>query len=412
MQITFVCRSASEQKRCTFVDGTLARFRVGTGWGWTYLTVFCVFAASCFGGWEAMVWGQPMMPQMGEMAQPGEQPTAPVRRVERGSRQLGYRLASVPKMFGDVGVAPTLFDFSQEADNSQATVPTSLGLGRSKISENNNPLPTNRVFFMYNHFHNALVAVRPGLQPEDSHFDQYTFGIERMIFNETASIEVRMPFNSSFDFQVDDDFISAGNVGNLALVYKQLLYWEDTFAIGAGSSIEFPTASDVEGQLDAARIEIQNEAVRFLPFVGIVSSPSDELFWQFTAQVDLGSGGNPVLLNNTSLGKFNDQNLLYLDFSLGHWLIKDQDDLLINSIATIVELHYVHTMQDADLVEVFGSPVLTGPVNRFDLLNLTAGLNLFIGPLTNLRVGAVVPLRGENDRLFDSEFQLQVNRWY
>ncbi|GIW89802.1 MAG: hypothetical protein KatS3mg109_0234 [Pirellulaceae bacterium] len=381
------------------------------------LTWLSVIVAICI--LPGTVLAQPMtMPEMGQMAETAEQPTAPVRRLQGSSRQLGYRLASVPKMFGDVGVAPALLIDDREQRVFQTTVPLSLGLGRSKISENNNPLPTNRVFFMYNHFHNALSVTRFDGSTAKSHFDQYTFGIEKLIFNDTASIEVRMPFNSSFDFREDSDFISGGNVGNLSLIYKQLLYWEDTFAIAAGSSFEFPTASDIEGQIfgGTTPLEIQNETVRFLPFVGIVSAPGDEFFWQFTAQVDLGSSGNPVIINQGEQGRFNDQNLLYLDFSLGHWLLKDEEDLLIHSVATLVELHYVHTMQDADRVLIEsglpGAVELFGPVNRFDLLNLAAGLNLIIGPVTNLRIAAVAPLRGADDRLFDSEFQVQLNRWY
>jgi hypothetical protein len=101
---------------------------------------------------------------------------------------------------------------------------------------------------------------------------------------------------------------------------------------------------------------------------------------------------------------------------VGRWLLKDEEDLLIHSVATLVELHYVNTMQDSDriAIETIGARTIdiSSPVNRFDLLNLSAGLNMIIGPLTNLRVAAVVPLRGADDRLFDSEFQVQVNRWY
>jgi hypothetical protein len=43
-------------------------------------------------------------------------------------------------------------------------------------------------------------------------------------------------------------------------------------------------------------------------------------------------------------------------------------------------------------------------------LNLTSGLQAQLGPLTALRVGAVVPLRNTPDRVFDSEIQVSLNR--
>lgn len=361
---------------------------------------------------------QPMMPQMGETAE--AQPTAPtaLRRVSRGSQQLGYRLASVPKMFGDTlsagGILILPLDPNLQRGGS-VPVPTPFAFRRSKISENNNPLPENRCYFMYNHFHNALPVTfqsGPSFVTRDSHVDQYTVGIERMILNDTASVEVRMPFMSSFDFALDPNLaVSGGNVGNLALIYKQLLYWEDTFAIGAGSSIEFPTGSDVDANLFGSTVTIENDAVRFLPYVGVVSSPHEDFFWQFTAQVDLGTGGNNVVVNGVRDGsKFNDQNLLHLDMSVGRWLVLDDEAPLVTGLAGILELHYTNSMQDADSV-LIDDFTLTGPSNRFDVLNLSAGINTILGSRTNLRVAAVVPLRTE-DRFFDSEFQLQLNRWY
>jgi hypothetical protein len=126
--------------------------------------------------------------------------------------------------------------------------------------------------------------------------------------------------------------------------------------------------------------------------------------------VDLGTSGNNVIVDGMRNGKYNDQNLLHLDMAVGRWLVLDDEAPLLTGLAGVLELHYTNSMQDADTVPILGG-VLTGPSNRFDVLNLSAGINTVLGNRTNLRVAAVVPLRSE-DRFFDSEFQLQLNRWY
>jgi hypothetical protein len=392
--------------------------RVGFGSaGWSLL-LGLVMAG---GLWPQSAHAQPMMMPGMEGAMEGQPPAATsVRRLPSGSQQLAYRLARVPKMFGDL-IAPgghiEFLDDSQGISFTSA-IPSAAAFRRSKIAENNNPLPQNRIYFMYNHFHNAQAIVfnepfTGDFVQRDSHFDQYTFGVEKMIFNDTASLELRVPWNSSFDFTRESFTLDGGNVGNLALIYKQLIYWEDTFAIGLGSSVEFPTGSSVKLRIINRDTELllENDAVRFLPFVGVVSSPSEELFWQFTAQVDLATGGNRVLVNGSSEGRFNDQNLLYLDMSVGRWLFMDEEASWLTGVAGMLELHYVTSIQDSDILDIPSRLIMLQNFNnRFDVFNLTAGINCLIGSMTNLRIAAVAPL--DQERFFDSEFQIQLNRWY
>jgi hypothetical protein len=72
-------------------------------------------------------------------------------------------------------------------------------------------------------------------------------------------------------------------------------------------------------------------------------------------------------------------------------------------------------MNDSDEVLVSslgGIGSLSNPLNRIDLLNLTSGLHFQISDLSNLRVGAVVPLRAQPERVFDSEIQVSFNRMF
>jgi hypothetical protein len=79
----------------------------------------------------------------------------------------------------------------------------------------------------------------------------------------------------------------------------------------------------------------------------------------------------------------------------------------------MVELHYTTTLQNMDLVTgPLGSIGATdiGGAGRRDVLNLTAGVNLQLGPLSSLTIAGVAPLKTGVDREFDSEFVVQFDR--
>ena len=52
----------------------------------------------------------------------------------------------------------------------------------------------------------------------------------------------------------------------------------------------------------------------------------------------------------------------------------------------------------------------TGGAGRRDVLNLTAGVNLQLGPLSSLTIAGVAPLKTGVNREFDSEFVVQFDR--
>jgi hypothetical protein len=360
------------------------------------------------------------------------------RPRRRGSQQTSFRLASVPKMFGDIFFAggDVRGSFTPVGVGPQLDARSSLPLGgarRLKIAENGSPIPDDRVYFMYNHFHNSLAAqVLPlaappgasGLAGVDSNIDRYVVGIERMYLDDLASIEVRMPWCSSFDFQAGTFDMDGGNVGNLQVVMKYLLLADDISSLGAGLAVDIPTGSDVslsfaggDPILQLGAITIENDAVHLLPYLGLVLA-DDTLFIQFFGQLDFAVNGNDVrslLLAGDS--QFNDQNLLFLDVSAGYWLYRDPDACAITGLAALAELHYTTSIQDADQVvipQINSRPAVIGnEFNRFDVLNLTAGFDTEIANTTSLRVGAAVPVEGDfDDRFFDAELQVQVNRRY
>jgi hypothetical protein len=368
------------------------------------------------------------------MASPAPTSRPPARRSGPStSRTASYRLASVPNMYGDIGqslgqVSGVVFgarDPNGTLPPSTAfnfDIPAAGGSRRVKIGENNVAMPRDRVFFMYNHFHNVFDVTQAPLTPpgptitNQTHVDRYTLGFEKMFFDDLWSCEVRMPFNSSFDYNDTAFGINGGNVGNLAIILKNLLYVDETTSVAGGLGIDLPTGSDSQVRLVNNTLDFENDAVHLLPWIGVAHNFNDLFFVNAFAQVDFATSGNEVLGNGNSLGFFNEQNLLYLDLNMGTWLYNDPYARRLTSIALMGELHYTTTIQDTDTIGVagpFGAFQLQNNYNRQDILNGTVALQFAIADKSFFRVGAVAPLSNQPDRrLFDSELQFQFNRLF
>src|SRR6185369_1713680 len=97
----------------------------------------------------------------------------PQRRSTRGSRQANIGLASVPNMFGDLAGATSTLVMQKPSpfggpSRSVGTFSLPIAGGGSrigKISENDSPIPRDRVFFSYNHFQNVFQISETPLTP-------------------------------------------------------------------------------------------------------------------------------------------------------------------------------------------------------------------------------------------------------
>lgn len=312
------------------------------------------------------------------------------------------------------------------------------GTRRTKIMENNHTLPRDRVSFSYNHFHNAIstdefrlpgrgasnvtttpdVFTRRNLQS----VNRYTLGFEKTFESGQSSVEFRLPLVGDLQNNPGMDVVSQnGNVGNFSVILKRLFFTAEDFALAAGLGINLPTGSDATGSIGNVGWEVSNEAVHYLPYVGVAGSPGDFWFYQAFAQLDVAGSGNPVDVTDSAgqerVGRLNDQTLLFLDATGGAWLYRNPASRLAG-IASILELHYTTTLQDADAFGVVGrgssfseSVLVFGNANnRLDILNGTVGLHTVLRNGTSFRVGGVFPLHQRDDkRLFDAEVQAAVN---
>jgi len=342
--------------------------------------------------------------------------------VTRQSPRISFRLSSMPNMFGDWYMRDEEMMIEDPPVNIISDVPTAGGIRRLKVSENNHPLPTDRVFLNYQRFNNALRfdtdptgATRFG----DVDVDRYTLGFERRIFNGRTSVELRLPLSSSFEVQDSTFAMTGGSVGNLTILMKQLLLLTDSSALAVGLGINTPTGDNVIASVNGDVFSIRNDSVYLMPFVGFQSAPTDRFFYQGFMQWDFATNGNRVEILSpgpvTSAGTFTGQNLMHFDFSSGYWLYRNLD-ATVTGLAFLGELHYTTTLQNTDVVVANlpsgATATLRNGANRVDPLNLTIGLHLEVLLNTALRVGAAFPLKGADDRFFDSEIILQLNRRY
>jgi hypothetical protein len=391
------------------------------GFGFLFLGVFYFFGAA------SLSWGQAVAPP-----NPPQQAPAPAESPSdflaslygrTAAAEPSTRLAGTPNMFGDSLEVGNGMWVSGAGGFSSASSPLAGGNRRLKIAENDNTLPQDRVFFLYNHFQNTgsiYDAPRGGSEIQRSlSLDRYIIGFEKTFGEGLWAFEFRMPFGGGYGYESADFGAFAGQIGNLSVVLKRVVYQSDCTVAAVGLCVDTPTGSDATGKGQGVEYNINNQATFLMPYLGILRTPNDKLFYQCFLQVDVPTNGNridyvdTVAATNGSFGVLNDQTLMYADLAVGYWLSRNPCADWVTGLAGVVELHYTTTVQDAGIVNgnTSGRYFSFGNFsNRVDVLDLTVGLHAELAEHTICRVGGVVPLRTADNRLFDAEVQLQLER--
>ena len=140
-------------------------------------------------------------------------------------------------------------------------------------------------------------------------------------------------------------------------------------------------------------------------------------------QVDVPTNPQGVVFSDVSginTTELLEQTLLYVDYQFAYDLYNigrfvRQSGCGIRRVSGLAEVHYTTSLEDADVV-LSGTPSnplfeITGAGNRIDVVNLTLGMHgEFLGG-SQLRLGTVMPISGNDfdDRFYDFEFQAQLN---
>ncbi len=320
------------------------------------------------------------------------------------SPSLGLVAASYsasPNMMGD------LFGLNLIGSIMGATVALAGGERRFKVSENVSPIPQDRIFFNYNHFHNALTDING----DRLHSDRFTFGVEKTFCGGLASVEARLPFSSGVDSRQTFGNLDTrqAEFGNLALAFKANLLSGQNWILAGGTTMTLPTGDDFEitSNFGAPQLLVQNDSVHLAPFLGYLVVPNDWWFAQGFIQADFDLNGNDVFSFGRFEGVLQDQNLMFIDASIGHWLFRNCDPCShLQAVAAIAELHYTTTLNDTDALAG-----VRNPFNRMDIVNATGGL-AFRFQSSSLRIGAAAPITTDEEALFDSEIIVQFNRFF
>jgi hypothetical protein len=298
-------------------------------------------------------------------------------------------------------------------------VPSPAGggvVGRTKVSEDNNPLPRDRVIFEYDYFNRVPLT--------SNKFDVHRFspGFEKTFFDQRASVEVRVPFAST----LDTDLVAgttgtsrAGEFGDVHVTLKGLVYSSPAFNFAAGLGIAIPTADDTRVFLPGGTelLRIKNESVILTPYFAYLVTPDDRLFFQNWFQIGFDASDNPVSVNPDlaglrEVGNLTDQTILQIDAQVGYWLYRSQDNSRwLTALAPFFEVHYNTALDNADTIRA-GALTITGVRNRFDELNLSAGVVAQLGNNCLLSFGAAFPVKGQSDRSFDYQLGIRASIFF
>ncbi|MEX0584994.1 MAG: hypothetical protein WD176_00015, partial [Pirellulales bacterium] len=372
---------------------------------------------------------------------------------------------SVPNMLGDFPGGPCLMFWTQDP----LTPPTSgvqldermplmvcfpTFLGRTNLAENNSPMPRDRAFFRYEHFHNTTSAEIFG-QPSSFSVDRFLVGLERTFLDGMISFDVRMPFAS----QLSSDLVVTQQpgfsnlpidqteleLGNLGVIGKVLLVGRPNWGLSAGLAITAPTAEAtrirmrVDGQMPGGssqnvenELTVDNESANLTPFIAVMFAPEGALFFNGFVQFDVPTGdqaisirqsaasfsaGNQLTDLGTVRGELDQQSLLRMNMAGGMWIYRDATGTsTLQALAALVELHYTTSIENAetwtgDVVLSDSGQVpgqidpgdetlalsLGNPNETFELVNLTLGAHAEFGR-SNVAVGVVFPLSTGADR--------------
>lgn len=320
----------------------------------------------------------------------------------------------------DPSASYRLFDINRQQEVTLVIPTASAGgagavVGRTKIAENSSPIPRDRIFMGYSYFDNVpLTATGIGV-------NRFTPGFEKTFFNGNSSVEVRLPFASTLSSNIFVDGTtntSSVELGNMIVGVKTLLYTSQQWAVAGGTWVAAPTADDLN--LYTANgtqlVQVRNQSVHLLPYVGGLYAPTSRAFVQGFLQVDVDANGSPVSVTNfnnrlNQVGRVNDTTFLFGSLGAGYFVYQDTaGDGGLASVAPMLELHYNRSLQKADVVTSNGFQI-GSYANNIQVLDAVVGLNVLFKSGLSITSGYVTPIGNGADQPFNGELRVLVN-WF
>jgi hypothetical protein len=307
------------------------------------------------------------------------------------------------------------------------------GVGRQKVAENTSPIPRDRVFINHSTFTGVPFTSRG--------VNVYRFapGIERSFYEQQASLEVRLPFASTLDSDINAAFGPGTNstqFGNIVTTLKALVRQTPTSAMAVGVSLTAPTANDLSVHVDGTPfLAIKNESLHVMPFIGGTNF-GGRWFSQWYLQGDMDTTGSPVYIRNVMTGQvertgvLHDAPMLYASLSGGYWIYQKGHRAAsfvstpgktvkrtvytggggITGLAPIMEFHFNRSLDKSEVIR--SGPIELRSASDFSLTNLVLGGVATFGTGGSVTVAWGTPIIGQDDRQFDNEVRVMLEYEY
>jgi hypothetical protein len=291
-------------------------------------------------------------------------------------------------------------------------------VGRVKLSEDNNPMPRDRLIYNYDYFDNVPFT------PNGFGVSRFQFGVEKTFLNGRWSAEFRIPFAGTMNSTSTQGFETSNTeLGNLRLALKRLWLQTERLTISSGIGVTLPTARDqvTLSSLDGSELfRFRNQSVNVEPFVAALFTPTDRFFSQVWGSLNVDTSGgdlswNPTVFGGSGSSRIWDLPTLAVDAQWGYWLLQPGNGRQFG-LAPFVELHWNYTILQDELVKQVGNRTqgegLTIRGIGGNELNLTAGFYGRLSDTLTLGLGASAPLLQAPNRTFDAQVGFRMNYFF
>jgi hypothetical protein len=217
-----------------------------------------------------------------------------------------------------------------------------------KITENESPRPTDRVFVTYTYYNDVSRNFVGGTGVSDLHRE--TVGFEKTFLDKNASIGFRLPF---LELVGGDEGIEDTSVADLSIIFKYAFInnRETNNVLSAGMVLTVPTGQGLAIEGDSTLRDTV-----FQPFVGYIYHLSPNMFIQGFSSIAVPTDTRDV-------------TLMFNSIAACFWLYRDNErDARLRGIIPVVECH-VNTPLDHRGLDA-------GPIGYPDAVDMTLGAHL------------------------------------
>jgi hypothetical protein len=253
-----------------------------------------------------------------------------------------------------------------------------------KIADHESPAPLDRAYVAFNFFNDVSAATNRGLD-SDVHGQRVyreTFGLEKTLFDERASVGLRLPLNTlTGDSDIPGLGGSSTDFGDLSIILKYAAWrsCESGDLVSVGLAVTAPTGPDAfAGSHQVTPLH----STTLQPFVGYIFNWGDFYLHGFTS-IDVPTDSRDV-------------TILYDDVGVGYHLYRAADpDQWLTGVVPTFEVHVNTPLNHRGSLrpgDAAGTP---------DVVDLTLGTWLEFGDRAKLGAAVVAPVTGP--RPFDVE---------